>query len=66
MVSSMMGYGWFLDIEALFHMTDNKSLFITLEEKYLQMRINMGNDEKYTVSGMGMLLFRGNMELSLT
>ena len=35
MVSSMMGSGWFLDSGASFHMTSDKSLFSTLEEKYL-------------------------------
>jgi len=35
MVSSMVGSGWFLDSRAPFHMTDDKSLFSTLEEKDL-------------------------------
>jgi len=35
MVSSMVGSGWFLDSGASFHMTDDKSLFSTLEEKDL-------------------------------
>ena len=49
MVSSMVGSGWFLDNGASFHMTDDKSLFSTLEEKDIQIRITMGNDEKYSV-----------------
>jgi len=35
MVSSMVGSGWFLDSGASFHMTGDKSLFSTLEEKDL-------------------------------
>ena len=54
MVSSMMGRGWFLDSGASFHMTGDKSLFSTLEEKDLQILIAMGNDEKYSVSSGGM------------
>eukprot|EP00253_Pinus_taeda_P005812 PITA_05812 len=52
MVSSMMGCGWFLDSGASFHMTSDKSLFSTLEEKDLKIIIAMGNDEKYSVSGL--------------
>eukprot|EP00253_Pinus_taeda_P002543 PITA_02543 len=47
------GCGWFLDSGASFHMTNDKILFSTLEEKDLQMHIEMGNDEKYSVSGVG-------------
>ena len=58
MVSSMMGCGWFLDSGASFHMTGDKSLFSTLEEKDLQILIVMGNDEKYRVSGVGKDVFQ--------
>eukprot|EP00253_Pinus_taeda_P014192 PITA_14192 len=58
MVSSMMGCGWFLDSGASFHMTGDKSLFSTLEEKDLNMRIEMGDDERYSVSGVGMVSFQ--------
>ena len=57
MVSSMVGWGWFLDDGAYFHMTNDKSLFSTLEEKDLQILIAMGNDEKYSVSGVGTVGF---------
>ena len=57
MVSSMMGNGWFLDSGASFDMTGDKGLFSTLEEKDLQILIVMGNDEKYSVSGVGMVIF---------
>jgi len=36
MVSSMMECGWFLDNGASFHMTDDKSLFSTLEENVMK------------------------------
>ena len=52
------GCGWFLDSGASFHMIDDKSLFSTLEEKDLQMCIEMGNDEKYSVSGVGAVSFQ--------
>jgi len=57
MVSSMMGCGWFLDNGASFHMTGDKSLFSTLEEKDLKMCIEMGDDERYSVSGVGTVAF---------
>ena len=56
MVSSMVGSGWFLDSGSSFHMTDDKSLFSTLEEKDLQILIVMGSDEKYSVLGLGMIV----------
>ena len=39
-------------------MTSNKNIFSTLEEKDLQMRIEMGNDGKYHVSGEGTVVFQ--------
>ena len=57
MVSSMVGSGWFLDSGASFHMTNDKSLFSTLEEKDLEILIEMANDEKYSVSGVGTVIF---------
>ena len=58
MVSSMVGCGWFLNNGASFHMTGDKSLTSTLEEKDLQILIAMGNDEKYNVSGVGTVVFQ--------
>ena len=46
MVSSMVGCVWYLDNGASFHMAGDKNLFSTLEEKDLQMRIEMGDDGK--------------------
>ena len=57
MVSSTVGCVWYLDSGASFHMTDNKSLFSTLEEKDLKMCIEMGDDGKYNVSEVGTISF---------
>eukprot|EP00253_Pinus_taeda_P021627 PITA_21627 len=58
MVSSMMGCGWFIDSGTSFHITGDKSLFSTLEEKDLQLCIEMGDDRKYCVSGEGTVAFQ--------
>ena len=47
-------------------MTGDKSLFSTLEEKYLQILIGMGNDEKYSVSGVGTIIFQREHGAHLT
>ena len=57
MVSSMMGCVWYLDSGASFHMTGDKNLFSALEEKDLKMHIEMGDDRRYNVSGVGMVSF---------
>eukprot|EP00253_Pinus_taeda_P027300 PITA_27300 len=62
----MVGCVWYLDSGASFHMTGNKSLFITLKEKYLKMRIEMGDDGKYCVSGEGMVVFQRELRPPLT
>eukprot|EP00253_Pinus_taeda_P014921 PITA_14921 len=66
MVSSMMGCGWFLDNGASFHMIDDKSLFSTLEEKDLKILIEMGDDERYSVSGLSMVVFQTEHGASIT
>jgi len=58
MVSLMMGCVWYLDNGASFHMTGDKILFSALEEKDLKMRIEMGDDERYNVSGVGIIAFQ--------
>eukprot|EP00253_Pinus_taeda_P009669 PITA_09669 len=45
----MVGCVWYLDSAATFHMSGDKNIFRTLEEKDLQMRIEMGDDGKYHV-----------------
>ena len=66
MVSSMVGCVWYLDSGASFHMIDDKSLFSTLEEKDLQMRIEMGDDGKYHVFGEGTVVFQREHGAPLT
>ena len=66
MVSSMVRSGWFLDSGSYFHMTDDKSLFSTLEAKDLQILIVMGNNEKYSVSGVGTVIFQREHGAHLT
>lgn len=57
MVSSMVGCVRYQDSGASFHMSGDKNLFSTLKEKDLQMRIKMGNDGIYCVSGEGTFVF---------
>eukprot|EP00253_Pinus_taeda_P016792 PITA_16792 len=58
MVSSMMGSVWYLDSGTSFHMTGDKYLFNDWEKKYLQMHIEMGDDGKYSVTGLGTITFQ--------
>ena len=39
-------------------MTGDKSLFSTLEEKNLKMHIEMGDDERFSVLGVGTVAFQ--------
>ena len=57
MVSSMMGSIWYLDSGASFHMTGDKELFSFLEDKDLQMHIEMGDNRKYSVTGLDTITF---------
>ena len=66
MVSSMVQCVWYLDSEASFHMSGDKNLFSTLDEKDLQMQIEMGNDGKYCVSGEGTVVFQREHGAPLT
>ena len=58
MVSSALGSMWHLDSGASFHMTGDKELFSNLEEKDLQMHIEMGNDGRYSATGIGTITFQ--------
>eukprot|EP00253_Pinus_taeda_P034816 PITA_34816 len=66
MVSSMMGCVWYLDNGASFHMIGDKNLFSALEEKDLKMCIEMGNDGRYSVSGVGAVPFQRENGAPLT
>ena len=61
-----MGCVWYLDNEASFHMTDDKNLFSALEEKDLKMRIEMCDEGRYNVLGMGMVSFEREHGAPLT
>jgi len=66
MVSLMVGCVWCLDSGASFHMTGDKSLISTFEEKYLKMHIEMGDDKKYIVLGVGTISFQREHGAPLT
>ena len=48
---------WYPDGVASFHMTGDKELFSDLEEKDLQMHIEMGDDGRYNATGIGTITF---------
>ena len=57
-----MGSVWYLDSGVSFHMTGDKELFSDLEEKDLeekdlQMHIEMDDDGRYSVTGIGTITF---------
>ena len=58
MVSSAMGSVWYLDSSASFHMTGDKELSNSLEDKDLQMHIEMGDDKRYSATGIGIVTFQ--------
>jgi len=66
MVFSMMGSVWYLDSGASFHMIGDKELFSELEEKYLKVHIEMGDDGKYSVIGVGNITFQREHASPLT
>ena len=48
---------WYLDSGTSFHMTRDKELFSDLEEKDLQMHIEMGDDRRYSATEIGSITF---------
>ena len=52
-----MGLVWYPNSGASFHMTGDKEIFSDLEEKYLQIHIKMGNDGRYSATGIGTITF---------
>eukprot|EP00253_Pinus_taeda_P006204 PITA_06204 len=65
-MSSMMGGVWYLDHGASFHITSDKDLFNYLEEKDLQMHIEMGDDRRYSATGLGTVTFQRDLGAPLT
>jgi hypothetical protein len=66
MVTSVMGSVWYLDSGASFHMMGNKEFFSDLEEKDLQMHIEMGDDGRYSVTDIGTVTFQRESGSPLT
>ena len=55
--SSVMVLVWYLDSGASFHMTRDIEIFSDLEEKDLQIFIDMGEDGRYGVTEIGTIKF---------
>lgn len=47
-------------------MSGNKELFSDLEEKDLQMHMKMGDNERYSATGLGMITFKSESGATLT
>eukprot|EP00253_Pinus_taeda_P023192 PITA_23192 len=56
LVSSVMGSVWFLDSGASFYMTGDRDLFSDLEDKDLGVHIEMGDDGRYSATGIVAML----------
>ena len=52
-----MGSVWFLNSGASFHMTGDKDLFVDMDEKDLGVHIEMGNDGRYSATGIRTVSF---------
>jgi hypothetical protein len=57
MASSASGSTWYLDSGASFHMTRDRESFSDLKEKDLRMHIEMGENARYSVTGIGTITF---------
>ena len=53
MTNTLMGFMWYLDSDASFHMMWNRDLFSDLEEKDLQQNIEFGDDRRYNMTDIG-------------
>jgi hypothetical protein len=58
MANTVMGSVWYLDSGASFHMTGCRDFFSDLEEKYLQMHIEIGDDGRYNMTRIGTVTFQ--------
>ena len=56
-----MGSVWYIDSGVSFHMTGDKDLFNDLEEKDLQMHIEMGDDGRYSATDIGTITFERDL-----
>ena len=52
-----MGSVWYLDSGASFHMMEDKDILSDLEEEDLQIHIEIGDDGRYSVTGIGTITF---------
>ena len=57
MLSSAMGSVRYLYSGASFHMTGDKEIFSSLEERDLQMHIEVGDEKRYNATGIGTVTF---------
>jgi hypothetical protein len=58
MASSALGSVWYLDSGTSFHMTGDQESFIDLEERDLRIHIEMGDDGRYSATGIGTITFQ--------
>eukprot|EP00253_Pinus_taeda_P012830 PITA_12830 len=65
MASSLGSNMWYIDSGASFHMTGNKEYFSQLEEKDLQVHIELGDNDKYANKGVGTVNFERESGSSL-
>lgn len=58
MENTVMGSVWYLDSGSSFHMIGCKEFFSDLEEKDLQMHIELGDDRRYNATQIGTITFK--------
>ncbi|KAH9293147.1 hypothetical protein KI387_041654, partial [Taxus chinensis] len=56
--NTVLGVGWYVDSGASRHMTLNKAAFFRLKEQHTSMQVELGDDAKYSVTGIGSISFR--------
>lgn len=65
MCNIVMGSVWYLDSNALIHMTGCRDFFSDLEEKDLHMHIRLGDDERYKMTSIGKITFQSELGFPL-